>query len=111
MPEGLKEKDLRKNCGICGLGICNNNGIQLYGVTITPHIMDLGAVQRQAGLEMQLGGAVAIAQVMGANEYMTKAAYRAEFLVCQQCAMKTTCLCSMLETFNDNFEELQKESP
>ena len=85
----LKELELRQQCGACGQGICNNNSMTLYKVSLELHVIDYGAIRRQSGLETMMGGAAVLAQVMGPNEDMTEFMGRKELLVCQVCAAKS----------------------
>ena len=70
----MKEKELREKsvCAACGEKI-GHAGVPLFAtVTIRRWALDYGALQRQTGLEMMMGGHVALAQVMGADEDMAK---------------------------------------
>lgn len=106
---GLKESRLRKKCGVCQEGVFNNGAIQLLEVDVTVHLVDPHAIRRQVGLEMQMGGAAALAQHMGPDEDMTKPAYKLPFLMCQECACKQQSLMQILENINNRESERDLE--
>lgn len=86
---GMREKELREAaiCVVCRKPF-GASGIPLfYRVRVQRFGVDVPAVQRQAGLEMQLGGAVALAQVMGPNEELAKELTSVEFTVCEPCSL------------------------
>ncbi len=62
--EPLKQRDLRK-CAWCRRGVMHGNSIVFYRITISRYVVDLGAVQRQHGLEQFLGNAAFLGQVLG----------------------------------------------
>lgn len=98
---GLKEARLREGCAVCGKGIFNNNAIQLLEVDVTVQMVSLEAIKKQTGLEMMMGDAAPLAQVMGLNEDMAKPAYKLSFLMCQECGCKQKSLMQILESIND----------
>lgn len=85
----MKEKELRAcaTCGLCQRKIGNVGLPLFYRVRIERHGIDINAVHRQSGLEMMLGGHVAIAQAMGPDEEMTvPIGEPVEFTVCEDCS-------------------------
>ena len=83
----LHQRDIRP-CLLCGEGLMHSHQMTAYRVTIEHFVFDLGAIQRQAGLEQMLGGNAAIAHAMGPQEAMAKRATSVSALICQQCAMQ-----------------------
>lgn len=85
----MKQSEMRP-CVCCGRGIMHGGDIVAYRVTVEQHLVDVGAVQRQHGLEMMMGGGMggaAIAAVMGTNSDLTKMASSVSGLICQPCFM------------------------
>lgn len=86
----MKEQELRDaaNCAFCRKPFGASGLPLFYRVRIRRFGLDVGAVRRQAGLEMMLGGAVALAQVMGQDEEMAKPLGDGiEFTVCEPCSL------------------------
>jgi hypothetical protein len=72
---GIKERDLSAlgRCAICKKpALSAGVGPMFYRLRVERCIWNLPAIQRQAGLAMQLGGAAALAQIMGPDEDMAK---------------------------------------
>lgn len=82
----MKQSDLRP-CALCGQGMMHAGSPIFYRVTVDHMVVDLGAAQRQHGLEMMMGPAASLAQVLGPDEDMAKQASRVTALVCQECAL------------------------
>ncbi len=83
----MREGELREHakCALCGNGI-GAAGPLFWTAKITSWILDMRALQRQTGMEMMMGGQVALAHLMGPNEDMAKKILDAEITVCQTCA-------------------------
>ena len=87
----MKERELREACICC---LCckkiGETGLPIfYRVRIERHGLDAHAVRRQAGLEMMLGGHVAIAQAMGPNEDMTQELMEPKTVtICEMCSQE-----------------------
>jgi hypothetical protein len=82
----MKQKDFKK-CAICGKGVMHSGQITFYKVSITMMGIDIGAVQRQHGLEMMMGNA-AITHVMGPDEDLAKPIDKAsDGIICSECAI------------------------
>jgi hypothetical protein len=85
----MKQNELKK-CATCGKGVMHSGDLIFYRVTVERMCVNLPAVQRQAGLEMMLGGHAAIAAVMGPDEDMAAPLNeRATFIVCQDCSVSS----------------------
>ena len=84
----MKERELREHakCALCGQGIGKAGSSMFWTAKITSWILDMRALQRQTGMEMMLGGEVALAQIMGPNEDMAKKMVDVEITVCETCA-------------------------
>jgi hypothetical protein len=98
----MKEKELRAcaTCGLCKKKVLASGMPFFYRVRIERHGVKMDAVTRQAGLEMMLGGSVALAQTMGADEDMTMPLMPPiEFTVCEACSsdMKPCCVAQLAE--------------
>jgi len=81
---GLKERDLQR-CDSCGN---RHEAAVLYRVTVETFGLDLGAIRRQIGLGMMMGGNAAIAQVMGPDEDMAKRIDTSTVNLCLDCATR-----------------------
>ena len=66
----------------------HNNQIFFYRVNVEQYVVDVGAVQRQHGMEMMMGQAAPLAAIMGPNEDMAQGMGQHNFLVCSDCALK-----------------------
>jgi hypothetical protein len=86
----MREIELRKHaiCSRCKNKI-GHTGLPLFWtLTIDRHGLDHGALTRNAGLTMMLGGHVALAQALGPDEEMTqKMMDTREITLCETCAM------------------------
>jgi len=96
----MNEIELRKaaKCGLCGKKV-GESGIPLfYRVRIERLGINLAAVRRQSGLEMMLGGSVALAQALSPEGEMTTQVMKPfEFTVCETCSTQDHCLAAMVE--------------
>lgn len=83
----MREQELREkgNCAICGKGIGHAGGVHFYRVRVEQYIVNMGALQRQSGLAMMLGGHSMLARVMGPDEEMAQKASSSEITVCSEC--------------------------
>ena len=85
----MRERELREHaeCSLCHKKI-GHTGLPLFWTaTITRHGLKHGALQRQQGLAMQLGGHAAPAAVMGPDEDMTMTMLGpVTITVCEMCA-------------------------
>jgi len=88
---GLKERDLQR-CASCGN---RHEAAVLYRVTVETFGLDLGAIRRQIGLGMMMGGNAAIAQVMGPDEDMAKRIDTSTVILCLDCATRIPVLAAM----------------
>lgn len=84
----MKQTDLQPCIG-CGKGVMHSNQMTFYQVRLGYRVINLPAVQRQAGLEMMLGGHAAIAHAMGQDEDMAlPLGEDHEVIVCMECAIR-----------------------
>ena len=86
----MKEQELREHatCSICNRKI-GHTGLPLFWtVEIKRYGIKMGAVQRQQGLAMMLGGNAAIAAVMGPDEDMAECIATATLTMCERCAVE-----------------------
>jgi hypothetical protein len=81
----IKQRDLQP-CRLCGHGVMHAGDISFHRITIERFVVNVGAVQRAHGLELQIG---ALAQFMGPDEPMARTAdeLRTTAFVCQPCAL------------------------
>jgi hypothetical protein len=80
----MKQTDL-KPCVCCGKGVMHDNNIAFFRVQVDHMIVNLRAVQRQAGLEMMLQGNAALAYHMGPQDDIALQATTSRAIVCQDC--------------------------
>ena len=97
----MKERELREaaDCGICGKPFGHTGFPAFWRVRIERHGVDAGAVTRQQGLAMMMGGNAALAMAMGPDEEMTKPLMDPmEMTVCERCALEQRlCLAELTE--------------
>lgn len=84
MNANMKQTDLRP-CVLCGKGVMHDNNIAFFRVQVDHLVVNLRAVQRQAGLEGVLGGNAALAFHMGPQEDIAEQASTSRAIVCQDC--------------------------
>jgi hypothetical protein len=83
---GFKQRHLKK-CAFCDKGVMHDGNLVFYRVSLSYMLVDVGAVQRQTGLEMMMGAAAALAQHMGPDEDIAHEVSRTgEVLICLECA-------------------------
>lgn len=82
----MKRRDFTP-CLRCGKGVMHAGAPVFYRVRIEQFVIDPAAVNRTAGLEMMLGGNVAIAMAMGPDEDLAKRLSETTGLLCLDCAM------------------------
>ena len=96
----MKEDELRRlsKCAACGRKIGQTQIPILWKLTLERHFLDLGAIQRQNGLAMMLGGNGLLARVMGADEDMTKPIMdKLTVMICDDCSCKDVVLAQIAE--------------
>ena len=84
MASGLKRGDIRP-CAVCGKGLAKG-GPLVYRVTVDRLVLDPRAIQRHAGLEMQIGAA--LASVMGTNEDLAVPLDTSQVVICGDCLLR-----------------------
>ncbi len=87
----MKQPEL-KPCAVCGKGLAHGGQISFYKVKIEQMVIDLGAMRRQAGLEMMVGG---LAFHMGPQEDIAKPLQEKEVLLCMTCS--GVCIAELME--------------
>lgn len=86
----MKQRELKK-CAGCGKGVMHANCPIFFRVRIERMAVNLPAVERQHGLELQLGRNAAIAAVLGPDEDIAvQLGDPVSILVCQDCSIKYT---------------------
>jgi len=108
----MREKELREaaECVLCKKGI-GHTGLPLFWrVRIERYGLEVGALQRQSGLETFFGGHVALAQVMGADEEMAKKMSSKEITLCETCAMSQVVIAALAMEETDDEEEIEEET-
>ncbi len=100
----MKEKELRQlsTCSFCNEKLFANNVVPMFWtMKVSQYILDTAALQRQTGLEMMMGGAAGLAQVMSPNEDLAKEIGEEKTLsVCMEC---------MTNKFGEIYEALEKK--
>jgi len=92
----MKKAELQK-CLLCNKGVMHTGVPLFYRIKIERMVVDLGAIQRQHGLEMMIGSPV-LASVMGPDEDIANSIDKpAEALVCEKCAMERINLAELNE--------------
>lgn len=81
---GLKRSDI-KPCAACGKGLAKG-GLIVYRIQVERFVLDPQVIQRQAGLEMQIG--VPLAVVMGPDEDLARHLDTQRVLVCGECVIR-----------------------
>ena len=86
----MKEKELRElaTCKVCREKIGQKQLPILWKVKAERHGLDAGALQRQQGLGMMLGGHGLLAQTMGPDENMTKVLSDQTCMICDECMIE-----------------------
>lgn len=83
----MKARDV-KPCAGCGRGVAECRSLGFYRVGVDYMVLDPSAIQQRAGLEMMLGGNVAIADAMGPDPDIAHTMSKTgDVLVCLECAM------------------------
>lgn len=83
----MKQSEIKK-CNVCGKGVMHDRNLTFFRFRLQYMVADLGAIHRQAGLEMFLGS-VEIAAAMGPQEDMAKELQEVVGLICLPCALGT----------------------
>lgn len=81
-------------CLLCRKGMLHNHMPFFLHVRIEYHAMHIGAVQRQAGMEMAFGP---VAAVLGPDEDLTRTISEGTGLLCGDCMMRLTVPFALLE--------------
>ena len=81
----MKQRDIQP-CVMCQRGVMHDNNLAFYRLDLQYLIANVGAIQRQSGLEMLLGGHARIALALGPDEDMATPISQGVVLVCLECA-------------------------
>ena len=93
----MKQTELQK-CIVCNKGVMHTGLPLFYKVTFSRMGIDMGAVQRQSGLEQMLGGNAVLANVMGTNEDIASPIHgESTVLICEECSCKPIVLAEIAE--------------
>jgi hypothetical protein len=85
----MKEKELRAHstCSLCKKKLGETSFPAFYRVSVERFVLDPGAIRRQTGLGMLLGGNGFLAQVMGPDEDMAQPLMdKLILVVCEDCS-------------------------
>lgn len=96
----MKETELRKfaTCGLCKKKVLQSGLPLFYRLTVERFGIKMDAVNRQAGLEMMLGGSAFVAQAMGPDEDMAEPMMEPlSIAICEKCAMTDLCVAEIAE--------------
>ena len=94
----MKQSEIKK-CTVCGEGVMHDNCMTFYTAKIEYMVVDIGAVQRQHGLEMFMGSGQ-LAAIMGTNEDIAKPIDSADIVICMTCAMQNS-IASIMENVSE----------
>ena len=82
---GFKRNEIQK-CLLCKEGIGHNDDLRFHRLSLESFQIDIGAVQRAHGMELQMGGHVALANIMGPDEDLAKSLGASKrFIICDTC--------------------------
>jgi len=84
-PNAKKQDEITK-CAICGNGMAHTGTVVFYRVTLETFGLDAGAIQRAHGLELQMGAAAPLAQLLGPPGDIFQQLDEKQMLVCMDCA-------------------------
>ncbi len=101
----MKQSELQK-CIVCNKGMMHTGIPLFYKVTFARMGVDMGAVQRQNGLEQMLGGSAALASVFSPNEDIASPIDgESTVLICEECSCKQIVLAEIAERAASGDEE------
>jgi hypothetical protein len=94
----MKERELRDRaiCSMCGNKIGAAVLPMFWTVEVKQYVIDLAAAQRQQGLGLMLGGALAMH--MGPDEDLAKEVRKpADLTICANCVADPTCVAALAD--------------
>lgn len=97
MANGLKRREI-KPCAGCGKGLAEG-GLIVYRVQVERFLLDPRAIQRQAGLEMQIGAV--LGSIMGPDEDLAVGVDTDSALVCGNCVIRFPAIVLMPEAADE----------
>lgn len=97
---GFTRDDIQ-TCASCGQGV-GIAGPVFYRVKVEQLVLDVRAVQREVGLEMMMGGNVALARALSPERDFAKPFREAEVLLCGACGIEPTVPAVLLDKADDD---------
>lgn len=85
MPD-MRQRDL-KPCSGCGEGVMHEGIPIFYRFRMDTMGVDANAVRQQHGMEMMMGGAAPLAQIMGPDPDIAKEIDSKDIVLCHSCMM------------------------
>lgn len=82
----MKQRDLKK-CYSCGNGVMHEGVPVFYRFRMDTMGIQADAVRQQHGMEIMMGAAAPIAQMLGPDEVMAKEIDTKDFVLCHSCMM------------------------
>lgn len=73
-------------CCVCGKGMAAG-GMHFYRIHVDHMALDFGAIRRRVGLELMMGGSVALADTFTPDTKLAQAMDSHEVQVCAKCAL------------------------
>jgi hypothetical protein len=96
----VKRNEIQK-CAGCGQGVMHDGNIAFYRIAVEHMVCDVGAIRRQAGLEMMMGSPV-LAAVMGPDQDLAQSVGKpVTLLLCQDCGIGKIPVAQLLEKISD----------
>lgn len=96
----MKERELREasDCAGCGKKFGHTGVPFFWRVKIQRYALNHGALERQRGLEMMMGAAAPLAQIMGPNEDMAeKFGESVTVTLCETCSVRPVMVAALVE--------------
>lgn len=86
----MKAEEIQ-HCALCGQGVMHAGVPLFWRIRLERMGVDMAAVRREVGMELLMGGHVALARVMGPNEDIGVPVGEARtIVVCESCAGEET---------------------
>lgn len=89
----VKRQDIRP-CEYCGDKLRTPH---FYTLELKSCILDMRAVQRQAGMEMIMGGNPELADILGTQEPLARVATSSKYTICGNCISKPDLVLYLME--------------
>ena len=91
----MKQREIQK-CVFCDRGVMHSASPMFYQIEVDTMVIDVAAVQRQAGLEQFIGN-VSIANIMGTDADLAKSISKVKCFVCMECALQQQVIAAIPE--------------